>query len=74
MPVRHPAPYAWCRLSIIGVRVCGRCRTAPQRGSHQVHDFADRRRDSAALHATIGAALRSAREDGTQLALEGLAQ
>jgi len=34
--------------------------------------FADQRRASAALDATIGAALRGACEDGTQLALQGL--
>jgi hypothetical protein len=36
--------------------------------------FADQRRASAAMDATIGAVLRSACEDGTQLALQGLAQ
>jgi integrase len=36
--------------------------------------FADQRRASAALDATIGAVLRNAGEDGTQLALEELAQ
>jgi hypothetical protein len=35
--------------------------------------FADQRRASAALDATIGAALRSACEDGTKLALAELA-